>query len=102
MKISSVAIARVKPKNGLIAFAAIVLDGAFHVGGIAVHEKLDGSGYRLTYPTRKTANQDFAICHPINPVISKAIERAVFDRLKTVLTQSRNHAGHDCHQSAQR
>ncbi len=98
MKISDVTVSPVSPRDGLIAFASIVLEGGFYVGGIAVHEKLDGTGYRLTYPTRKTASQTFNICHPVNREASKAIEQAIFEKLKTVLNQGRNHAGHHCHQ----
>lgn len=98
MKISDVKISIVTPKDGLIAFASVVLDGGFYVGGIAIHEKLDGTGYRLTYPTRKAANQTFNICHPITRDASKAIERAVFQELKNVKNQGCKHVGHHCHQ----
>ena len=98
MKISDVTISPVSPRDGLIAFASIVLEGGFYVGGIAVHEKLDGTGYRLTYPTRKNASQTFNICHPVNREASKAIERAIFEKLKTVLNQGRKDVGHYCYQ----
>lgn len=98
MKISDVTVTPVSPKGGLIAFASVVLGGGFYVGGIAVHERLDGTGYRLTYPTRKTASQTFNICHPITREASKAIEQAVFEKLKTVINQGCNHVRHHCHQ----
>ena len=102
MIISDVAIFLTIPRDGIVGFANIVLDGSFHVGGIAIHEKLDGSGYRLTYPTRRGAKQVFAICHPIHREASKAIEQAVFEKLKIVTTQGRNDVGHDRHQSTPR
>jgi len=98
MQISDVTITLVNPYNGLIAFASIVLAGGFYVGGIAVHEKRDGTGYRLTYPTRKAASQIFNICHPISRDASKAIEQAIFQELKNVMTQGCKNAGYDCHQ----
>lgn len=98
MKISDVKISLVVQKDGLIAFASVVLGGGFYVGGIAIHEKLDGTGYRLTYPTRKSANQTFNICHPIAHEVSKAIEWAIFQELKNVKNQVRKNAGHHCHQ----
>lgn len=98
MKISDVTISIVTPRDGLIAFASIVLEGGFYVGGIAVHEKLDGTGYRLTYPTRKAASQTFNICHPITREASKVIERAIFQELKNVKNQGCKYAGYHCHQ----
>lgn len=98
MKISDVKVSLVAPKDGLIAFASVVLESGFYVGGIAVHEKLDGTGYRLTYPTRKAANQTFNICHPITREASKVIERAIFQELKNVKNQGCKNAGYHCHQ----
>lgn len=102
MNISDVNITLVKQQGGLIGFASFVLYGAFYVSGIAIHEKRDGSGYRLTYPNRKSGDQVFNICHPINRQASKAIESAVFQKLKDVLNQGCEHAGYDCHQFAAR
>jgi len=97
MKISDVNITFVKPRRGLIGFASLVLMDAFHVSGIAIHERLDGAGHRLTYPNRKSGEQVFNICHPINRQASRAIEDAVFQKLKTVKKKSCNNAGYDCH-----
>lgn len=97
MKISDVNITFVKPRGGLIGFASLVLMDAFHVSGIAIHERLDGTGHRLTYPNRKSGEQMFNICHPINKQASKAIENAVFQKIKDVKNKSCNNAGYDCH-----
>lgn len=53
MKISEITIQLIKPANGLVAFASVVLDDKIYLGSIRVHQRLDGSGYRLTYPTKK-------------------------------------------------
>src|SRR5262249_24534479 len=63
MRVTEVDIAFVKPKNGLIAFASVVLDDQLYLSGIAVHSKLAGSGYRLTYPTRKIGEAQFSLFH---------------------------------------
>ena len=94
MNVTEVDIAFVKPKDGLIAFASIVLDDQLYLSGIAVHRKLNGSGYRLTYPTRKIGPAEFNLFHPIRRPIGLAIEQAVFDKLKNVA--SRLDAGHGC------
>ena len=69
------------PQKGLIAFANIVLNNAISLRSIAVYEKQDKSGYRLTYPTQK---KGFYLFNPINVATSKAIETAIFQKLKTV------------------
>lgn len=92
MQVTEVDIAFVKPKDGLIAFASVVLDDQLYLSGIAVHRKLDGSGYRLTYPTRRVGDSQFSVFHPIRRPIGLAIERAIFAKLKDVV--SRLDAGH--------
>ena len=72
----------VKPKNGLVAFASCVLNQDIYLSSIAVHKKLNGLGYRLTYPTKKVGNSDLNIYHPINKELSKAIEEAVFKQIE--------------------
>lgn len=77
--ISQVRITPVQPVNGLLAFASVVLNGHIRLNSIAIHRKLDGSGYRLTYPTKRAGNEDRTIFHPVTPELSKAIERALFE-----------------------
>ncbi len=100
MQISDVKIIFVKPQSGLIGFASFVVAKTFYVSGVAIHEKLDGSGYRLTYPTRKSGEQIYNLCHPTTKEASKVIEDAVYQKLKDVMNQGRNHAGYDCNQLA--
>lgn len=87
MKISEVQIEFIKPNNGLIGFASFVIDSSVYISSIAIYTKLDGEGYRLTYPSKGS----FAICHPINKSASREIEEAIFNRLKDVMKKaSRN------------
>ncbi len=86
--ITEVQITPVKAKDGLVAFASVVLDGKFYLGSIAVHQKLDGSGLRLTYPTRRVADRDFHIFHPIKREASFEFEEAIFSKFKEVMTQT--------------
>jgi DNA-binding cell septation regulator SpoVG len=65
MQVTEVDISFTKPKDGLIAFASVVLDDQLYLSGIAIHSKLAGTGYRLTYPTRKVGEAQFSIFHPI-------------------------------------
>lgn len=95
MVVTEVEIDFVKPHGGLIAFACIVLDDQLYLGGIAIHRKLDGSGHRLTYPTRKLADTQTQLFHPIRKPLGAAIEQAIFDKLKNVV--SKLDAGHHSH-----
>jgi stage V sporulation protein G len=76
-------IASVKP----IAFASVVLDERLYMSGIAVHSKLVGSGYRLTYPTRKVGETQFSLFHPVRKLVGPAIEQAIVEKLKNVLSK---------------
>jgi stage V sporulation protein G len=85
MKITEIQILPIKANNGLVAFANCVLDGNIYLGSIGVHKKLDGSGYRITYPTKKVADKDFHIFHPINKQASKEIEEAIISKTKEII-----------------
>jgi stage V sporulation protein G len=89
-QVSEVQITFIKPQNGLIGFASFVLDNGLYLSGVGIHSKMDGSGYRLTYPTRplatrKAGQQQASIFHPINRMTGKEIERAVFAKLNDVM-----------------
>ncbi|NCT54580.1 hypothetical protein GW758_01315 [Candidatus Falkowbacteria bacterium] len=74
MKITEVQIIPIKANNGLIAFGSVLFDDCLFLGSIGIHKKLDGSGYRITYPTKKIGEKDINIFHPINKEVSKLIE----------------------------
>ena len=84
MKITEIQITPIKPKDGLVGFASVVLDNSLYLGSIGVYTRLDGSGHRLTYPTKKIGDNSTNIYHPINKETSKAIEQAVFKKLKEI------------------
>ena len=79
---SEVRITPVQPQGGLRAFASLVINGNLYLGSIAIHEKLDGSGLRLTYPTKKAGIADRTIFHPLTPELSRAIEQVLFDEYR--------------------
>ena len=84
MRISEVNITPIKPQNGLVAFASVVLDDCLYLGSIGVYARLDGTGYRLTYPTKKVSEKSLNIYHPINKMLAKAIEKAVLNKAEKV------------------
>jgi len=87
MKITEIQIIPIKVNNGLLAFASCVLDGNIYLGSIGIHKKLDRSGFRLTYPTKKVADKDFHIFHPINRQTSKEIEEAIILKVKEIINE---------------
>ena len=66
------------PIDGLVAFGSCVVNERLKLNSIAIHRKLDGSGYRLTYPTKKNGLQEITLFHPLDPELSKAVEVAIF------------------------
>lgn len=88
MNISEIQIDFIKPQNGLIGFASFVIDGSFYISSVAIHSKLNGDGYRLTYPSKGK----FTVCHPINKNASRAIEVAIFSKLKDVMMKVKSNA----------
>jgi DNA-binding cell septation regulator SpoVG len=79
MHVSEVNITPVKPNNGLVGIASVVIDGNIYLNSIAVYMKLDGT-YRLLYPTKIVGSNSLGLFYPINRIASKAIEDAVLKR----------------------
>jgi stage V sporulation protein G len=63
----------------------VLFDGCLYLGSIGIHKKLDGSGYRITYPTKKIGDKDINIYHPVNRETSKLIEDEIIARVKQML-----------------
>ena len=85
MKITEVQIMPIKANNGLIAFASVVFDNCLYLGSIGVHKKLDGIGYRITYPNKMVGNRGIDIYHPIDRETSKIIEEAIIEKVEELL-----------------
>lgn len=77
MKITEVNITPVKPSNGFVAYASCIYDERFYLGSIGVHKRLDGKGYRITYPERRIGNKRFNYFHPISKAIGEEIESVI-------------------------
>ncbi len=83
--VTEIQVVPIKPKDGLVAFASVVLDGSIYLGSIGVHLKRDGSGYRITYPTKKVGSRNINIYHPINKQTSKRIETEIIDKIEQII-----------------
>lgn len=82
--IEKVEIVPVKPNNGLISFASLLLNGNLYLGSIGVFKRRDGSGCRILFPTKKGGQQQLCVYHPTNEKLSKEIELAVCERAREI------------------
>jgi DNA-binding cell septation regulator SpoVG len=94
MKITEVTVTPIKPNNGLVAIASLVIDDSIYLGSIGVHRKLDNSGYRITYPYKKIFNKQMDIYHPIRIIIGKLIEQEVVNKAVIILEKSNEYVGY--------
>lgn len=89
-KISEVQIKIVKPNEGLIGFASLVLNDFLYLSSIGIYTLIDGSGYRLTYPTKKLGETNINIFHPVTSELGRQIEEAIFSKLSEINSDSSN------------
>lgn len=94
MKISEIQVIPVKPKDGLIGFASFVLEEKYYVSSVAIYTRLDGSGYRLVYPTKLVGNKNVNIFHPINNEVGKVIDEAVTNKINEIFDENYGHKFH--------
>ena len=76
--LSEIEIIPVKPQKGLLAFCSFVINNTFSVNDIGIHSRLDGSGYRLVYPSKILRNgKEINVFYPINREAAQVIEDQV-------------------------
>lgn len=79
MKITEVRVVPIKPQDGLVAFASVVVDESLYLGSIAVYIRPNGS-YRLLYPAKKVGVRSLDIFHPISRSASRRLEELIFEK----------------------
>jgi stage V sporulation protein G len=65
------------------SYEAVVND--VFLSSIAVYKRLDGSGYRILYPTKRIGVCDMTICHPTTAELSREVEKAICTKAEEVL-----------------
>ncbi len=85
IKVKEVQIEFIKPNNGMIGFASLIIENSIYLSSIAIHKKLNAEGYRITYPSKGK----FSIFYPINKEVSRQIEEAIFKKLEEVINKSK-------------
>ena len=88
MTVSEVSITPVKPTDGLVAFASCLIDGQLFIGSLGVHQRLDGTGYRITYPTKKVGSRQLNYFYPVTKDAGRAIEQAVIAKCVELFERS--------------
>jgi DNA-binding cell septation regulator SpoVG len=91
MKISEVNIVPIKAVDGLVAFASCVVNEQLYIGSLGVHRRLDGTGYRITYPTRRVGARELNYYYPINKQAGSAIEQAIVAKCHELFEKSDDH-----------
>lgn len=80
MKINKVEIQLFEKIDGLKGIASITLNNILKLNSIGIYANQNKKGYRITYPTK----QGFYMFHPINPTLSKQIEKEIISTFKIV------------------
>lgn len=92
LEITEVQIFPIKPRDGLVAFASCIVNGQFYLGNIAIHTRLDGSGYRLVFPAKILPNGKEIQCfHPITREAGDTIHQAIIEQLEALTASITRH-----------
>lgn len=90
LSISEVDIIPVKPRNGLIAFASCVVNGQLYLGNIAIHTRLDGSGYRLVFPVKVLPNgKEIQCVHPVTRQAGDRLLEAIVEKFEALIASAK-------------
>lgn len=93
MEVTEVNIVPIKAIDGLVAFASCVVNGQLYLGSLGVHRRLDDSGYRITYPTKRIGSRELNYYHPLNKQVGSAIEQAIVAKCSELFEKSDDNYG---------
>lgn len=85
--VSEVQVVAVKPENGLVGFASVVINESLYLGSIGIHSRPDGT-FRITYPSKKVGSRNLDTYYPINRDAGLLIERAILQRCDQIFKRS--------------
>jgi len=62
------------------------LDNRYYIGNVAIYTLIDGTGFRVVYPTKKLPNgQQIPIFYPIDKDIAKEIQQLISEEATKLL-----------------
>ena len=86
--ITRVEIIPIMPKQGLVAFANVVLEDKIAINGIGIHTCLSRGGYRLVYPDKVLPNGKIVqICYPLSRDMADLIKEAIINKYDELLNR---------------
>ncbi|MFC1790333.1 hypothetical protein ACFLZP_02515 [Patescibacteria group bacterium] len=89
--ISEIELTPIRAKKGLTFFASCVLDNRYFVGNIAIFTKLDGSGFRCVYPTKRLPNgQQIPLFYPVDKQAGETIQKSISTEARRLLIPQDN------------
>ena len=93
LEIDEINILPVKPQNGLVAFASIVINQQFYVGDIAIYSSPStDDGFRLVYPCKVLPNGKKINCfHRITKIAGEAVHNAVISKYQGLMEKVAEH-----------
>jgi len=77
MKVLDIRIHTIHEHRWLVAFASVYIDDSLCLTSIGIHRRQEGSGYRLTYPSKTVGGKQKYIFFPLDPKTSKDFEEAI-------------------------
>lgn len=81
--ITEIQIIPIKPQNGLIGFASVVVDNKIYLGSIGIMSKIYG-GYRLAFPTKKVGSKSLNIYYPISKEFAEELTEAIVNKVEEI------------------
>lgn len=88
LMITEVQIIPVKPRDGLIGFASLVMNNQIYIGSLGIHTSPSSQdGFRLVYPQKILSTGKQINCvHPINREAGDVIKRAVISKYMQIIS----------------
>ncbi len=87
--VSEVEIIPVKPHGGLVAFASCVINDQLYLGNIAIHTRLDGSGWRLVFPVKVLPNgKEIQCVHPVTREAGELLLQAISRKFEALIVSA--------------
>lgn len=90
--ISEIKIIPIKPQNGLVGFASLVLNNQFYIGNLGIYSAPSSKeGFRVTFPNKKLASGQVVDCfHPINKEAEEAVSSAIIKKYLDLMSNFKN------------
>lgn len=77
-------------ERGLIGIASCLFDHQLSLNSISVYTKLDGSGFRLLFPSKVLPNgREVNIFYPVNRQVAEIIEEAIAKKIEELTDEAR-------------